>query len=265
MKNAKISSAVATFNEETNINDCIESLKRFSDEIVVVDGSSKDRTREIAEKLGAKVIKTANKKVFNINKNMAIKNCTGDWIFLIDADERVDKDLAEEIKRVVNANPQENGFWINRKNWFLGGYLKKGGAYPDRVIRLFRKGKGHLPEESVHQQVKIKGKVGHLKKDILHLADPDFNRYLKRANRYTSLTSEEIAKKNPGTGTLTLLQFTFVKPAVTFLSIYIRHRGYVDGFRGFVWALFSAYHHFYAYVKYFSQKTAKKVDSRILN
>lgn len=263
MKKIKISSAIATFNEESNINDCIESLKRFSDEIIVVDGSSQDRTREIAKKLGAKVIKTTNKTIFNINKNMAIKNCTGEWVFLIDADERVSKALAQEIKKIVKLNPKENGFWVNRKNWFLGGYLKKGGAYPDSVIRLFKNGKGHLPEENVHQQVEIEGKVGHLKEDILHLADPDFKRYLKRANRYTSLTAQELLEQDPGTGTLALVKFTIFKPFVTFLSIFVRHRGYKDGFRGFVWALFSGYHHFYAYVKYYNQKTRN--DKHIKN
>src|SRR3989338_1265370 len=127
MKKIKISAALATFNEEENIVDCIESLKNFADEILVADGSSTDRTREIAENLGAKVIKTTNKPMFHINKNIAIKNCKEEWIFLIDADERITPELAHEFKTVVAKNPKENGFWINRRNWFLGGFLKKGG------------------------------------------------------------------------------------------------------------------------------------------
>src|SRR3989344_5692758 len=141
--NTTISAALATFNEEKNITECINSLKLFADEIVVVDGSSLDKTRDIAKKLGATVIKTTNKPMFHINKNMAIDSCTGKWVFLIDADERVSSKLADEIKKTVRQNPKQNGFWINRKNWFLGGYLKKGGAYPDPVIRLFRNGLGH--------------------------------------------------------------------------------------------------------------------------
>src|SRR3972149_11675155 len=98
MKNPRISAALATFNEEKNIVDCLDSLKTFADEIVVVDGSSVDRTRELAERLGAKVIKTANKPMFHINKNMAFKECRGEWIFYIDADERVTEELAKELK-----------------------------------------------------------------------------------------------------------------------------------------------------------------------
>lgn len=251
MRSPKISAALATYNEEENILDCIESLKQFAQEIVVVDGSSEDRTVQIAEKSGAKVIKTSNKPMFHINKNMAIDNCKGDWIFLIDADERVSKELSNEIKETVSKNPAESGFWVPRANWFLGGFLKKGGAYPDSVIRLFKRHKGRLPELSVHEQVKIDGKVGSLKCDILHYADPNFSRYLMRADRYTQETAKNIAQKNPGKSTATLLYYSLLKPTFIFLKIYFRHKGYKDGFRGFIWAFFSAFHYFFAYVKYF--------------
>ena len=250
MKKPKISAALATFNEEANIVDCLESLKLFASEIVVADGSSTDRTRELATKLGAKVIKTTNKAMFHINKNLAIDSCRGDWIFLIDADERVSGELSAEIKKITTQNPPENGFWVNRRNWFLGGFLKKGGAYPDSVIRLFRGGKGRLPQISVHEQVAIIGTVGHLQNDILHFADPDFARYLMRANRYTEETATNIAKINPGRGPVPLFYYSMVLPLFTFLKIYFRHRGYVDGMRGFFWAFFSGIHHFFAYIKY---------------
>src|SRR3972149_9586025 len=120
MKNPKISAALATFNEEKNIVDCIEFLKSFADEIVVVDGTSSDRTAELAKREGARVIVTANKPMFHINKNMAFKNCRSEWIFYIDADERVSMELAKELKEVAARKPSENGFWVNRKNWFLG-------------------------------------------------------------------------------------------------------------------------------------------------
>jgi len=256
MKNSKkritVSAALATYNEENNIVDCLTSLKQLADEVIVVDGTSNDRTAELAQRVGAKVIKTNNKAMFHINKNMAIDACQGNWILLMDADERVSSELASEIKKKLGENPTENGFWINRKNWFLGGYLKKGGAYPDRVIRLFKKGKGILPEKSVHEQVEISGDVGYLKSDIIHLTDPDFERYLKRAIRYTDRTADDLKAKDPGRGIIQVINFLIVKPLCTFSSIYIRHKGYQDGFRGFIWALFSAAHHFYAYVKYWS-------------
>lgn len=254
-KKVRISAALATYNEENNIVDCINSLKQIADEIIVVDGTSTDRTAELTQISGAKVIETSNKAMFHINKNMAINACRGDWILLMDADERISTELASEIKKMVGENPVENGFWINRKNWFLGGYLNKGGAYPDRVIRLFRKGKGILPERSVHEQVKISGNAGYLESDIIHLADPTLERYLLRAIRYTDRSADDLRAKDPGRGIIQVINFLIVKPLSTFLSIYIRHRGYEDGFRGFIWALFSGAHHFLAYVKYWHQST----------
>lgn len=253
-KKPHISAVMATFNEENNITDCLESLKTFADEIIVVDGSSTDRTAEIAKGLGAIVYKTTNKTMFHINKNLAIGKSSGDWVFLIDADERVSKRLALEIVDKIKENPKENGFYVNRLNWFLGGFLKKGGAYPDSVIRLFRNGKGRLPEMSVHEQVKIEGEVGYLNNDLLHFADPNFSRYLKRFDRYTSQTAEELNKANPGKGIFQIIYYMQIKPLLAFLKIYFRHKGYQDGFKGFVWALFSGFHFFYAYVKYWEEK-----------
>lgn len=253
-KKIRISAALATYNEENNIVDCIESLKKVVGEVVIVDGKSTDRTAELAKKLGARVIEKENEKMFHINKNIAIKNCKGDWILLLDADERVSGKLATEIKNVVKENSTTNGYWINRKNWFLGGFLTKGGAYPDPVIRLFRNGKGRLPEISVHEQVKVEGVVGHLKNDLLHMADPNFSRYLVRANRYTSLTAQKLKTKKVGKGIVQIATYMLIKPVLTFLDIYFRHAGFKDGFRGFIWALFSGAHHFYAYSKYLTDK-----------
>ncbi len=258
-KRIKLSVALATYNEEENIVDCLESVKDVGDEIVVVDGNSQDRTAELAKINGAKVIKTENKKMFHINKNLAIKTCRGEWILLLDADERVTPDLAKEIKNIIHGKSTNDGYWVNRKNWFLGGFLTKGGAYPDSVIRLFKKGKGHLPQISVHEQVAIEGSLGHLKNDLLHLADPNFSRYLTRANRYTDLTAENLKNSKIGQGPLQIVFYMLIKPSVTFTDIYIRHGGFKDGFRGFVWALFSGAHHFYAYSKYLTEKSQKKL------
>ncbi len=252
-----LSVAIATYNEESNIVDCLQSVKDIANEIIVVDGMSTDRTPDLARSQGAKVIRKPNQSMFHINKNIAIKNCRSEWILLLDADEVISKQLAEEIINTIKSKPKENGFWINRKNWFLGGFLKKGGAYPDPVIRLFRNGKGILPEVSVHEQVKIDGAIGNLTKDILHYADPNFQRYLERANRYTDRTAIDFESNKVKTDLLNILYYLLIKPITTFLKIYIRHKGYEDGFRGFIWALFSGAHFFYAYSKYLTNKSTK--------
>lgn len=261
----KISVAIATFNEEENIGPCLESVK-WADEIIVVDGSSIDKTREIAKKLGAKVIKTTNKPMFHINKNMAIDACTGDWILQLDADERVTPELAAEMKKIAQKPIKKSipiAYWIKRKNYFLGRFLKKGGQYPDPVIRFFKKGKARLPEKSVHEQMKVDGKVGWLKNDLIHLATPKFSRYLLRENRYATLEAADMFKKKLPISPFTIMIYIIIAPLRTFLSIFFRHKGFVDGWQGFVFALFSGLHHAWAFAKYCKMRMSKeKVDIR---
>jgi glycosyltransferase involved in cell wall biosynthesis len=260
----KISVAIATFNEEDNIKDCLESLKLLEAEVVVVDGSSTDKTRQIAKELGAKVIKTQNRVMFHTNKNLAIKACSGSWILVLDADERLGPELAQEMKKIASEkwdSSKPAGYWLKRKNFFLGRFLKKGGQYPDPVIRFFKKGRGIHPEVSVHEQIKIKGQIGWLENDLTHLASPTFARYLTRENRYSSLEAAKLAKDNLPLNLLTAFQFLLLKPLKTFFSLFIRHRGFVDGFPGFVFALFSGLHHALAYIKYSQmRKSPQKAD-----
>ena len=260
----KISVAIATYNEESNIKDCLKSLSSLKAEVIVVDGSSTDQTLKIAKELGAKVIKTQNRAMFHTNKNMAIDACHGEWILVLDADERVDSKLAREIKEIASrkwTDKDPAGYYLKRKNLFLTRFLKKGGQYPDPVIRFFKKGSGRHPEVSVHEQIKIKGQVGWLENDLIHLANPTFTRYLTRENRYSTLEAENLAKEKVALKFSSGFKYLLSKPIKTFLSIFIRHKGFYDGFSGFIFAFFSGLHHFLAYVKYWEKKHAKeKID-----
>jgi len=258
----KISVAIATFNEEANIADCLRSVKSFADEIVVVDGASQDQTRQIAQGLGARVIKTKNRPMFHINKNRAVEACTGNWILVLDADERVSPELGQEIRRVAHRKREKGdpvGFWIKRKNFFLTGFLKKGGQYPDPVIRFFEKGKGKHPEVSVHEQIEVDGRLGWLKNDLVHLSSPTFTRYLTRENRYSSLEAQSMAERKLKINLFNSFQYLFLKPISTFFSLFVRHQGFRDGFPGFVFSLFSGLHYLLAYVKYWEMKRSGRV------
>lgn len=248
----RLSVALAVYNEEANLKSCLESAKKLADEFVVVDGGSQDTTVEIAKKYGAKIIQADNPPNFHINKNKAIDASSGDWILQLDADEVVTEELAAEIKDVVSRKPEENGYWIPRRNFFLGRFLTKGGQYPDYTLRLYRCGKGRLPAKDVHEQAEVKGKVGYLKNDLLHLRDKTFAIYIERLNRYTDLLSTQINKPS-------LLDYMFVKPSFWFLKAYFRHRGYLDGFPGFIFALFSSLRFPVAYLKcWINDKDSKK-------
>ncbi|NMB56467.1 glycosyltransferase family 2 protein [Candidatus Beckwithbacteria bacterium] len=256
----KLSIALATYNEEENIADCLESVKNLADEIVIVDGLSTDKTVDIARKYEAKVIEVPNDPQFHANKQLAIEKCKGDWILQLDADERVSEELKDEIKTaLVKENNEFAAYYLPRRNWFLTQFLQKGGVYPDYVIRLFRNGKGNfkhydiidngITTSNVHAQISIDGKIGYLTKDLIHYGDKSIDRYFTRFNRYTSLEAENLHKLGFKANFGQFLNYVFYKPVYWFFKRFLRHRGYIDGFTGFTFALFSSLHYPVIYIK----------------
>lgn len=253
MSKIKLSLCIATFNEEKFIHYPLDSAYDLSDEVVIVDGGSEDKTIDSAKSYGDKVrvIETDNPKMFHKNKQKAINAAQGEWILQLDADEAISKDLKKEIKKVItnldNNEEKHVGYRIPRKNWFLSRFLTKGGIYPDYTIRLYKNGKAIFPCKDVHENVEVDGEVGTLKNDILHYADPTFERYLSRWNRYTTLDAIKLKKQNKKPS---FLSYFIFKPISTFFSIYFRHKGFQDGFPGFVWALFSSIRYWVVYIKH---------------
>ncbi len=254
MKKLNLSVVLATFNEEKNIEACLNAVSDIAQEMIVVDGSSADKTREIAKSLGAKVIKTQNHPIFHINKNKAIAAATSEWILQLDADEIVSPALKDEIKKVVEDKDSKDGYWIPRKNYFLGTFLTKGGQYPDYTLRLYRNGKAKLPAKDVHEQAEVAGTIGYLKHDLMHYRDTSFSKYIDGLNRYTDLISTQIKDQGVSVNPISFINYLVVKPTWWFLWTYFRHRGYVDGFSGFVFCLFSALRFPIAYMKMWSRE-----------
>lgn len=244
----KISVTLAVFNEENHLRECLESVKDLSWEIVIVDGGSTDQTIQIAKEFGARIIETENLQNFHINKNKAIDAALGDWVLQLDADEIVTRELKEEIQKVVE-DQKYNGYWIPRRNFFLTRFLTKGGQYPDYTLRLYRKGKGRLPGKDVHEQAIVEGEVGYLKNDLLHMRDKNFSIYLSRFKRYTDLLASQLKDNGQTVNLISFVDYMFIKPTFWFIKAYIRHRGFVDGFAGFVFALFSSLRFSVAYYK----------------
>lgn len=250
----KLSVALAVYNEEENLSNCLASIQNLADEIVIVDGGSTDQTLNIAKNFKAKIIHSENTPVFHINKNKAIDSASREWILQLDADEIVTEDLADEIKQVISRNSEINGYWIPRKNLFLGKFLTKGGQYPDYTLRLYKKGLGRLPGKDVHEQAIVKGKVGYLKNDMLHLRDKNFAIYIERFNRYTDLLAQQLQQTGLTCNPLSFITYVLIKPSLWFIKSYIRHRGYIDGFPGFVFALFSSLRFPVAYFKLWGKR-----------
>lgn len=277
----KLSVVLAVKNEEATLPDCLRSVRKIADEIVIVDDRSTDRTVEIAESFGAKVIVRKHLKNFHENKQLAIKKATGDWVLQLDADERVTPGLAKEITRVLESEYQEKispkkkrlfqrhqkvveklwgktwkesgevvAYFIPRLNMFLGKPLRYAGVYPDAVIRLVKKGRGNYEAKSVHEMMRIDGQVGWLTQDLEHYESPTLARYIARANRYTTLTAQEFKVARIPKNLLMLFFYSLIKPWLVFLKLFFRHKGFLDGIRGFLWSAFSALHFPIAYWKY---------------
>jgi glycosyltransferase involved in cell wall biosynthesis len=245
--------AIATYNEEKNITRCIKSLEKWVNEIVVVDGESKDETVKILKKFKVKIISETNKRNFHINKQKAIDNLRTDWILQLDADEEISESLQREILASIKTDIY-SGFWIPRKNQFLGIFLRKGGQYPDYTLRLYRRSKGYLPCKNVHEQAVVKGKVGYLKNPLFHFPYPDFSHYLDHYNLYTTILAEEYAVKNIKINFYSFINYIVIKPFLWFIVTYFRHKGFMDGFAGFVFSYFSSLRFLVAYIKYWESK-----------
>lgn len=250
----QISVVLAVYNEERYLQQCLVSVRDLADEIVIVDGGSSDRTVEIAQAFTTDIIQTDNPPLFHINKQKAVDAATKDWILQLDADEVVTPELAKEIRTVIQQNNEIAGYYLPRKNNFWGYYMKKTGVYPDYVIRLFQKSTGHFPCKSVHEQIQINGKVGYLRNALLHYSYETINDYWRKADHYTSLTAEELRIKQVAKSFSSAVMYLFFLPLSTFITLFVRNQGFIDGIHGFLFSVFSSWHHPIAYWKYLKQK-----------
>lgn len=248
-----LSVVLAVHNEEKMLAACLEAVRDIADEYIIVDGESTDGTVAIAKQFGATVITTTNKINFHINKQIAIDAATHEIVLQLDADEVADAALLSFVKALkttpVPTKADAVVAWeIARKNFFLGRWLSKGGQYPDLVIRLFYKGKARLPQQHVHEQLAVNGSVGVADGHLLHYANPTFTQYMTKFNRYTTAEAVRLLENNQpvASGFASFI----AKPLTMFFLLYIRHRGYVDGLPGFLFALLSALHHPFVWLKY---------------
>ena len=240
----KLSIVISAYNEERTIKRCIASVS-FADEIVVVDNSSSDKTSDIAKSLGAHVYTRPNQLMLNNNKNFGFEKATGDWILNLDADEEVPPALAKEIQALIKKSPNQNGFWIKRKNFSFGKWIQYGLWWPDKQIRLFRRGKGQFPCAHIHEYIKVDGEVGELSEPYLHYNYESVHQYLTKIDRASSSEAIFLKESNYQLSWFDAIRF----PASDFLKIYFAQQGYKDGLHGLVLALFQAFYSFCVFAK----------------
>jgi glycosyltransferase involved in cell wall biosynthesis len=250
-----LSVVIITLNEEANLARTLPSVVGLADEIVVLDSGSTDRTREVAELFRAKFY-AESWQGFAAQKNSALEKVTGDWILSLDADEEVEPALAEEIRDALGTNPSVAGFYIPRKNFFLGRWIKHGGFYPDPKLRLFRRGAGKFENRLVHEDIKLGGTTARLRHHLLHHAYPTLDSYIEHMNRYSSLGAQMTAEGKPRGFSLIDIA---LRPKLTFLYNYILRGGFLDGREGL---LLHAYHAMYVSWKYAKAWELSRTHSR---
>lgn len=256
---AKISVCLATFNEEKNLADCLKSVQGLADEIVIVDGTSTDKTVAIAKKYGAKVIVRENPPMFHLNKQKAFEAATGDWILYLDADERVTSELAQEIKlEIRNLKLEIAGYWLPRKNIIFGKWMEHTGWYPDYQLRLFRRGQASLPCKTVHEQPVLKGQAGHLKNPLWHENYQTISQFIARLDKYTENDKNLFLAENKKIQWHDAIRF----PTGEFLKRFFLEQGYKDGLHGLVLSLLQAFSSLVTFAKVWEAEGFKETDDR---
>lgn len=244
----RISLFIIAKNEESKLAKCILSAKGLVNEIIVVNGMSKDKTALVARELGAVVYDRAFDG-FASQKNFALSKVTSEWALNLDADETLSPELKEEIRSTLK-DTSFAGFEIPFSNYFLGKKMRFSGLNREKHLRLVRTRKARYTGGLVHEGLRVDGKIGLLKKPILHYSYDSVDTYFRKFNRYTSLAAEQMYKNGKRfslTATLLRLPFDFFKR-------YILKLGVLDGMRGLIWASFSSFYVFVKYIKLWSLK-----------
>ncbi|HEX4846234.1 MAG TPA: glycosyltransferase family 2 protein [Geothrix sp.] len=221
---------IVTKNEEANLAACLESVA-WADERIVVDSFSTDGTVAIAQARTPHVFIRAWKGYAD-QKNFGIDQAAGEWVLILDADERVSPELAREIQALAEQPRKEKVFRIPFKNHLGGFWLAHGGLYPDYHPRLFRKGSARYGAREIHETLDYEGPAGRLKHPILHFTYADIATYLHKVNHYTSLEAEHLHLQG-----FVVRWWHFLSPLSRFFKFYVRKRGFQDGFHGFASAL----------------------------
>lgn len=256
-----LSVVLITQNEEANLPRTLESVlplvREGQGEIVVIDSGSTDRTVEIAESYGAKVFMEPWKG-FAAQKNSAIDKASCEWVLQLDADEALETELVQEIQSALKAAPASVAFWIPRKNFFLGRWIKHGGFYPDPKLRLIRLGAGRFEEYGAHPTIKVSGPTGRLEHALIHNAYPTLRGYIDHMNSYSSMGASVVVKK--GQRRFSLVNIV-ARPWLTFIYNYFIRLGFLDGREGLLLHLYHAVYVSWKYAKAWELGRAGQPDS----
>lgn len=238
----KISFTIIGYNESCFLKDCLNSIKDVAYEIVYVDCGSSDESVEVAKKINAKIFTRENNFNINVNKQFAIDNSSGDWVFYMDPDEKLSEELKKEIVSTLK-NTDSCGFLIPRKNFYFGKWLRYGGKYPDKQLRLFKRGFARFECRSIHERIKVDGKVAELKNPFYHTVVRDTRHLVNKMKSYAEREGEEIKRLNKKQRDIGL------RAIRRFIINYFLKLGFLDGVTGLFVAVIDLYNGLLFYFK----------------
>lgn len=252
-KKINLTAVVLTKNNQHEIKNCLDKLS-FSDEIVVIDDYSSDKTVEITQNLGAKVFQRKLDNDFSAQRNFGLEKALGKWVLFIDSDERVGEELAKEIAKFTNNSLNDfSGYYLIRKDYFLGKLLKSTEAGKKKILRLAQKEAGKW-ERFVHEEWKIKGKVGLLKNPLLHHPHKNLDDFVSQINFYSTLHAQANLKEGKKSNLFKIIFW----PKAKFIENWIIKGGYKDSNYGFVISLIMSFHSFLAWSKLWLWQKSQK-------
>ena len=241
---SKLSVYVIAYNDEPNMRACLESVA-WADELIVVDSHSTDATEKISREFTDKVFQHEFKG-FGQLRNEAVAHTTHDWVFSLDTDERATPEIRDEIRWTLERGPEADAYFVPRRNYFLGRWIRHCGWYPDyRQPQLFRKSRMRYREELVHEGFELEGRAGYLKAHILQYPFRDIDHYLTKMDRYSDLMARQMVEQGRRFRTHQLV----THPLFTFLKMYLGRAGFLDGMPGLILSGLYAYYTFVKYAK----------------
>jgi glycosyltransferase involved in cell wall biosynthesis len=240
-----LSAIVITRNEAHNLHDCLQSMHGLVDEIIVVDSQSTDATVAIAQQHGAKVTQPSDWPGFGVQKNRALELATCDWVFSIDADERVTPELAAEIEGVLRTNPDHMAYQVPRLSWYCGRFMQHSGWQPDFVLRLFKRGTAKFTNDLVHERLVVDVPVQKLSGILLHYSFMNFSQVLLKINAYSEASAQQAYAKGKRATVFTAIGHGFW----AFFKTYFLKAGFLDGQHGLALAISNGEGTYYRYMK----------------
>jgi glycosyltransferase involved in cell wall biosynthesis len=243
MTRRKLSAVIITKDEERNIERCLRALT-FVDEIVVVDSGSTDRTLEICERYGCRIIR-AGWMGFGRNKGLAVASASNDWVLSVDADEEVTPELAREIEATLSRDRVKCGYKIRWLSWYLGKWIRHSGWNRKYKTKLFDRTHGTFSDAPLHERVNLDGEVGKLRNVLKHYTYPDLDTAVAKAHAYAEMAADEMFRE----GRRSSILGAYLHATWAYVKTCILNLGFLDGWVGHVLATNTAYAVFLKYLK----------------